>query len=458
VQRLQGEVAALHVQIDTRARRQQRMTSLRKAVAALLVVIAALGMTASVIGVWAGRTTLNTDRWVATVTPLAEDPAVRAAVSTYMTDQIFNTLNVQQRVQEVLPANAAFLATPLTGQVRTYVKKSVNNVLASERFARLWPEINRTAHTQVMSIINNESTVVRGSGDTVTLNLLPVVNEVLRLLEQQVPTLFGKSVNLPAITTGQIPAGLETRVESALGVTLPDNFAEFTIYRGNELSTVQDAVVTFKKSVLLLVLCSFLALALALLISPQRRRTILQFGIWLAISVVAMTSLLRAVRSQLLENVPAGVFRDGASAAAYVIFATLRERGTQLLWLGILIALVAYLVGPGRAAVALRRWTAHGARVLGRGARRYASVAVADGPGLAHAHLDPLRIGGVVAAGVLLLFFSSWTGLFVIALALGVYEVLVTLVAGAAQVPDEEAASQAATEPEPASRPTMSTP
>jgi hypothetical protein len=430
VARLQQEVAALHAQLDTRGRRQRRITRLRQIVAAFLVVIAALGMTASVIGVWAGRTTLDTDRWVETVTPLDQDPAVRAAVSAYMTDQIFNTLNVQQRVQEALPPRAAFLATPLTGQVRTYVQSSVNKVLASQQFALLWQEMNRVAHKQVLAILEGDSNVVRGSGDTVTLNLLPVVNEVLRLLEQQVPTIFGKTVNLPTITNGQIPAGLQTRIESALGVNLPANFAAIPIYRGDELSTAQQTVVQVKRSLGLLVLGSVLALGLAFLISPGRRRTALQFGVWLAVSVVALTGMLRAIRAQLIEQVPAGQLRDGADAAVQVVFATLRERGTQLLWLGVLIALVAYLVGPGRGPVALRQGVVQAAHFLSRRARRYAAVAVADGPGFARAHRDPLRIGGAVAAGVLLLFFSSWTGLFVIALALGLYELLVTAAAG----------------------------
>ena len=432
VQRLQQEVAALHAQLDIRGRRQHRVTRLRQVVAALLVVIAALGVTASVIGVWAGRTALDTDRWVETVTPLDQDPAVRAAVSAYMTDQIFDTLNVPQRVQEALPPRAAFLATPLTGQVRGYVQGSVNKVLASPQFAQLWPEMNRVAHRQALAILEGDSNVVRSSGDTVTLNLLPVVNEVLRLLEQQVPTLFGRTVSLPTITNGQIPPGLETRIESALGVTLPANFAEIPVYQGDELSAAQQAVVQVRRSLGLLVLGSILALALAFLISPDRRRTTLQLGIWLAISVVALTSLLRAIRAQLVEQVPAGQLRAGADAAVQVVFATLRERGTQLLWLGVLLALVAYLAGPGRGAVTLRHGVVQAGHLLSRRARRYTTVAIADGPAFARTHLDPLRIGGVVAAGVLLLFFSSWTGLFVIALALGLYELLVTAAAGAA--------------------------
>lgn len=118
---------------------------------------------------------------------------MRAAVSAYMTDQVFNTLNVQQRVQEVLPPLAAFLATPLTGQVRTYVAASVNKVIASPAFAQLWVEMNRVAQKQVVAILEGDSTVVPSSGDRVTL-------------------------------------------------TLPADFAEIPIYRGDELSTARKAV------------------------------------------------------------------------------------------------------------------------------------------------------------------------------------------------------------------------
>lgn len=352
LQHLREELATANSRLDTRDRRHRRITTLRQVVAALLVVIAALGVTMSVVGVWAGRTTLNTDRWVETVTSLDKDPAVRAAVATYVTDQVFTTPNVDQRVQEALPPKAAFLVSPLTGQVHGFVQSSVNKVLTSDQFAQLWPAINRAAHKQIMAVLNNDSTVVRSSGDTVTLNLLPIVNEVLVGREQQVPTLFGKQLNLPPLTNGEIPAGLQTKIEDALGVTLPADFAAIPIYQGDQLSGAQQAVVQIKQYLSLLVVGSIVALILALWISPRRRRTTLQLGLWLIICVVALTSVIRTVRSQLIEQVPSGVFRSGVDAAGQIVFVTLRERGTQLLWLGILIALVAYLVGPGRAAVA----------------------------------------------------------------------------------------------------------
>lgn len=57
LQRQRKELAAPHAQLDTRGRRQQHVMLLRQIVAAVLVVIAALGVTLSVVGVWAGHTT-----------------------------------------------------------------------------------------------------------------------------------------------------------------------------------------------------------------------------------------------------------------------------------------------------------------------------------------------------------------------------------------------------------------
>jgi hypothetical protein len=182
-------------------------------------------------------------------------------------------------------------------------------------------------------------------------------------------------------------------------------------------------------------------------ISPRRRRTTLQLGLWLIICVVALTSLIRTIRTQLIEQVPAGVLRSGVDAAVQIVFVTLRERGTQLLWLGIVIAVVAYLIGPGRAAVVFRRWSVQAGHFLGQRGRRYGSLAVAEGPGFARANLDALRIGGVVAAGVLLLFFTSWAGLFWIAVLLGLYELLVTAVAGVAHEDAAGPSSPSAGEP-----------
>jgi hypothetical protein len=441
LERLQTELEEARGQLAARERRHHRWLVTRKIVAAVLVVVAAFGTAASVVGVWAARTTLNTDRWVATVEPLPANPDVANAVSIYLTDEVFRTLDVRQRVADVLPPQAAFVAVPLTDSVRDYVQGTVDDVIQSPEFQQLWITLQRRAHERILALVEGDNPNVQVRGDKVTLNLLPVFNNVLSLLEQRAPTIFGKELNLPTITNGQVPPGLQTRIEDALGVTLPDNFSQVTIYKAKELSAVQDSVAAFKKYVVLLVVLTLVALALALWASPWRRRTILQYGVWLAIAVLVVGTVLRRVRDQILAEVPAGAYRDGAAAATKIIFTTLRERADQIVWVGVAIALVAYLVGPGRFPVWLRHSTVRGARATwswGRG--------LATGQGSAtwvRERLDALRIGGAVVAGLLALLLSSWTSLFVLVVLLGAFELAVTLVASSAQREHPEVVSPA---------------
>ncbi|MFI0448924.1 hypothetical protein [Actinomadura sp. 6N118] len=399
----------------------------RQAIAAVLITLAAFGVVASVIGIWGARTTLDTDRWVATVAPLPRNPEVNAAVATYLTDEIFKRLNAQQRVAEALPPKAAFLAAPTTDAVRNYLRGRIQNFMATEQFQTLWNNASRTAHNAILAVLEGRSEVVSAGNDTVTLNLLPIVNNALVRIESELPTLFGRQLDLPALSSGEIPPGLRARIEKALGVSLPADFAQITLYDRDELGQLQQAVLVFKRSVVLLVTGTLVLFALALAISPRRRRTLLQFGVALAVFVTVMSAVLRAVRDQLLAQVPEGVYQQGASVAMHEVFTTLRVRGDQLLWIGVAIAVLAYLVGPGRLPVVLRRYTVSGAREAARAARR---VGTSDELRRWAAHnLDPLRIGGVVAAVLVALLFSSWTAFLVIVLLLAGYEVLVTLLA-----------------------------
>ncbi len=436
VAHLRAEVSALRDQLATRERRGVQVHVVRRVVAAILVAVAAFGAVGSVIGVWGAYTALNTDRWVAIVGPLPANQQVDAAVATYVTGEVFKVLDVQGRVTAALPPEATFVAAPLTGAVRGYVLDTVEDLLRTPQFQSLWVRANQAAHERVVAILENRSPGVSVEGQVVTLNLLPLINDVLVALEQRLPTLFGKQLNLPTISSGTIPPNLRARVESALGVTLPANFGQITLYRGDELRTLQDALVTFKRSVALLVIGSLLTLGLALWVSPGRRRTTLQLGLWLAVAVVVLSSIVRAVRAQLLDQVPEGVYREGVQTGLQIVFATLRQRGDQLLWLGLALAVVCYLAGPGRGAVAVRRLVTRGGRAVARVTHRVTHHA-ASGRSSAwlRRHLDAFRVGGLVVAAVVALLLSSWSGLLVLLLILVGYEVAVTLLARAGAGP-----------------------
>jgi len=428
LERLRTELSELRTRLDTRQRRAYAMVAFRRVTAAILAAITAFALVAGVVAIWSANTALNTDRWVETVTPLPRDPKVATAVAEYTTAEVFKLVDVENRLQEVLPPRATFVAGPLTGQVREAVTKTVYRVVQSDQAQRIWVEVNRRAHQRALAILEGTSDVVIARSDRVDIDLLPLINQVLRVLSAQLPTLFGKQLTLPDLSSGEIPTNLQVRVEDALGVTLPANFAQFTVYDSGQLEAIQQAVKTAKRGLILFVVGTFLLLALALLISPQRRRTLLQLGLWLVVAAVAVTAILRRVREQLLLEVPAGTYREGVAAALTTIFALLRQRGTQLIWIGALLALLAYLVGPGRVPVWLRRQVARGAGEAGRWTGRGTRALATHGPAWTAGHLDAIRVAGIVVAAVLALILSSWTSLLVIAVALAAFELLVTLV------------------------------
>ncbi|MCX2946888.1 hypothetical protein [Lentzea sp. NEAU-D7] len=427
--RLRAEVQALQARLDRRQRRAATVMTLRRTGAAVLTAVTAFALVMSVVGIWSARTALDTDRWVATVAPLPKDPEVAAAVADFATVKLFEAVDVEQRLRAVLPEQAAFVAGPLANQLHAPVRATAAKVLGSDQFQRVWTELNRRAHVRALAIVEGDSDVVAVQSDRVEVDLLPLVNEVLRTLSAQLPTLFGKQLSLPDLSSGEIPADLRVRVQDSLGVTLPENFAQFTVYDSGQLWAAQQAVVTAKRGLVLFVLGTLVLLGVALLVSPGRRRTLLQLGLWLVVAAVAITVALRAVRQQILQNVPEGLYRDGAADVVTAVFSQLRTRGWQMIWTGALLALLMYLLGPGRGPTWLRARTVAAWRAIRRAAVTGGRALAEHGPSWTARHLDAVRVGGVAVAVLLALLISSWTALLAIVVLLVVYELLVTALA-----------------------------
>jgi hypothetical protein len=422
--RLRAEVLALRTELDRRARRRRRLTVARSWATAVLAAVAALGVVVGMVGVWTTWTALDTDRWVATVAPLPGRPEVATAIATYTTDEVFQAVDVRRRLAEVLPGPAAFVAGPITDQLHGFVQRTVDQLVRTDQFQRLWVATNRLVHQQAVAVLEGDSQVIAATGDEVRIDLLPVVNQVLRQLEQQLPTLFGHRLDLPDVTSGEVPPRLRAMVGDALGVTLPADFARFTVYRGDRLRQVQQAVVLAQRWLYGVIAATAAVFGAAMWMSPSRRRTLLQFGVWLAVWVVAVTAAIRAVKAEMLPQVPAGIYRSAADAAVTVVFSGLYRSGLGLLAVGCLVAALAYLVGPGRLPRWLRGNAVDGGRWLWRTGHRVGAAS----PEWIRRHVDVLRVAGVAIAAVTAWLLSSWIGLLVVATVLGGYELALTFI------------------------------
>jgi hypothetical protein len=66
----------------------------------------------SVVAVWTRNQVTNTDRYVATVTPLARDPAIQNAITDQITAQVFSYIDVQGLTNQAVDALAERGLTP----------------------------------------------------------------------------------------------------------------------------------------------------------------------------------------------------------------------------------------------------------------------------------------------------------------------------------------------------------
>ena len=326
----------------------------RQPIATLLVTLSALLLIAGVVGVWSSRTALDTPRWVATVTPLANDADVDAALAQYLTDQ-FQQIRLLMRF------------SGLAGQ--PVVQDSIAEVLRSPRFRDIWIAANQQAHAEFVAMLEGSSTALtQQDNGTVTLNLLPVVNNVLVALSDKFGGVLGLHLDLPPVpTNGQLPPGLRDRLAQALGVTLPPSFGQIRVLRSSQLAQMQDALPVLKDTVWGLVCAAVVLFAFGLLVAARRLRTLAIFGLVLAIASVALIITGSVVVPHYLGRIPDPVYRRGVSTAMSTVLGGLRTQGFVAAVAGTLLAVAGFTGATlaRRQPVAAPTWRPTGAPVAG---------------------------------------------------------------------------------------------
>ncbi len=123
----------------------------------VLGVLAVLLLALSSLGVWAGRTALNTNVFVDRVGSLARQPAVQDALASYLTDEVVSLLDVEGYLKANLPPPADLLAVPLTSAIESFVEDQVRKVLATDAFAEVWERAVTTAHEAFVTVTSGEA-------------------------------------------------------------------------------------------------------------------------------------------------------------------------------------------------------------------------------------------------------------------------------------------------------------
>ncbi len=298
----------------TKGPRWRRITSW------VLVVLACLLAVVSVVVVFARNELLNTDTYVSTMAPLATNPAIQAQVATRVSDEIIARTDLNQRVKGALPAQAGFLATPITSEVQKATYATALKVVQSPKFEQLWIGVNRASHKQLVNVLTGSS---QGSASTkdgkITIDLSKVEANVKEKLDAQGITVFDK---VPAVK------GLN-----------------YVLFQSKDLVRIQKLVNVLNKVAVVLPIITLLFFAGAVALTPNRRKGLVRAATGLAVSMALILILYAVARNHYIAGLHPPQSPAAQTALLDTVTATLRDTVWIILVVAALFAVGAVVAG-----------------------------------------------------------------------------------------------------------------
>jgi hypothetical protein len=311
-----------------------------------LVVVASLLALISSLTIWTKRQLLDTNNWTKTSAELLANQQVQTALAVKLNDALFQQVDLEAALKERLPPNVDRAAPLLAATIENGGERAIAAFLATEQAQQLWQEVNRTAHTALVNVLEGKSVGPVSSdinGDLV-LDLQPLVTRVADRL------------GLGNVLASHVPPGSN----------------EIVLLRSNQLKTAQDAVFLLRVLSVLLVILVFALYALAIYLARGRRRVLLEAtGSSLAL-VGLLLLVIRRIAGNIVVNSVVSVDANKPAVHQVWLIATslMRDLGIALIAYGLLALLAGILAGPSRAATWIRRelaptfrrspWIVHG--------------------------------------------------------------------------------------------------
>ena len=301
----------------------------RRTLPLILISVATLLAFLAIFAVWANRQLLDTDNWTDTSSKLLENEDIRTQVAGFLVDELYANVDVQAQIREALPPRAAPLAGPAAGGLRELAERGTTELLGRPRAQERWKQANRRAHRRLIAIVQGDDTgAVSTSGGNVTLDLKQL------------------------LTQAQERVGVGGRVATKL----PEDAAQITILKSDELGLAQDLVDFFEKFVLLIVILALGMYALAVYLARGWRREALRAcGIGFVIAGAGVL-IARSLAGDLVVDELASTdsVRPAAEATWEISTSLLDEAASAMLGYGLVLILAAWLAGPTHLAVSVR--------------------------------------------------------------------------------------------------------
>jgi len=345
----------------------------------VLLVVACVLVPVAGVAVWVRNLVLDSDRYVETVAPLAKNPDIQAQAVDAMVTKLFAEVDVEQELDSLLPSQLDFVAAPIAGAVESQAANLADTVVASDQFQAAWETANRKAHEVVVALLTGREDKIAEVKD----------GEIVLDLQQPLTNIRDRLVDRGLTFLEDVP---DERLD-----------AQFVLFKSEELQQAQDLTDRLDRSATWLPWLSLGLLAISVLLAGDRRKALVRAGIGIAIAA-AVTALALAIgRSFYLDAADDAVSRDVALDAFQTLTRFLRSGIRFLFFLGLVIALGAWLAGPANLAIRIRALFTGGARSL--------AESTGGAPGgfsrWVSAHVMALRVAGIVAVVLVLVMLDQ---------------------------------------------------
>jgi hypothetical protein len=301
----------------------------RRVLAVVLVIVASLLAFLAVLAIWVNRQALDTDNWTRTSSELLQQPVIRNQIADRLTDQLFQSVDAEAALRSVLPERAQALAAPAANALRNQVNKTARKALARPNVQALWADANRSAHQQLLAVLDD-------GGDTVSTRNGVVTLDVRRLLDRL-----------------QQEVGIGGRLRKVL----PASASQITLMRSDELRTAQTGLRVLRPLPIFLIVGSLALFGAALLVAPGwRRRALRAYGVGFVLAGLGALLARSVAGGDFVDSVAKTAAGEPAAAEVWSIAtAMLVDIAVATVCYGVVMIAGAWLAGPTRWAVAARR-------------------------------------------------------------------------------------------------------
>ncbi|WP_327130045.1 hypothetical protein OG311_00355 [Streptomyces sp. NBC_01343] len=334
---LRRRLAALEASTPPPRARHHRLRTIGSVV---LIFVSSLLALLAVIAVWTNSIIGDTDRYVATVAPLASDPDVQAAVTNRVTSEVLAQIDVKALVNQLSQAAVAQgvppelgkllggLSGPITSGITQLVSGTVNKVVTSDQFATLWVDANRAVHSSLDKALTGKGGgAVSLENNQVAIDIGPFVAKVK---DQLVGAGFTPAAKIPEVHTS------------------------FVVYQSKDIGKYKSYFRLLQITGTWLPIIAVLIAAAGVFTAVNRRHGLIGAALGVAVAMLLLGIVLTVFRAFYLDHLPPGASQAAAGAIYDALIRFLRASIRAVGVTALVTAAGAFLIGPSRPAAAIR--------------------------------------------------------------------------------------------------------